>query len=85
MTFIVPLEQQPIRARLDASQQPTAIIWGGKEYVIEEITNFYRVPDGTLEAPIWREYFEVTLIVGWWGLIYHDLLEGGWGLEILYD
>jgi hypothetical protein len=57
MTYLLPPEQQPISTRLDTNNQPEVILWRGTEHRIERISNAYRVPDGTLEAPIWREYF----------------------------
>ncbi len=85
MTYLVPPEQQVISARLDADGQPFLIQWRGKEHYIERISNSYCVPDGTFESPIWREYFQIITFSGWLMLIYHDLLAGEWGLEVLFD
>lgn len=85
MTYAIPKELQPIGIRLDDKHQPTSIFWLGTEHRIERISNSYRVPDGTLESPISRDYFEIITVSGWLMLIYHDLLAGGWGLEVLYD
>lgn len=85
MTYILPPEHQPIRVQVDANDQPTVIFWRENEHRIERISNSYRIPDGSLESPIWREYFQVITRSGWLMLIYHDLIEGIWGLEMLFD
>lgn len=85
MTFILPVEQQPIFPRLDADQKPIAITWRKYEHRIERISNSYRVPDCTPEESTWREYFLVITHTGWLLSIYHELLTGEWGLEMVYD
>ena len=85
MTIVLPTEDQEISVRLDANQQPMAVAWEGSTLRVKEISNSYRVPGGSLETPIWREYFEIVTEDGWWMLIYHDLLDPQWKWEIAYD
>jgi len=85
MTYYLPLDQQRIEVRLAADAQPIDFRWIGGRHAIEFISNCYRVQDGTLEAPIERDYFEIVTIDGWLMLLYHDLISGNWGLELIYD
>ena len=85
MTIVIPVDDQSIEVRLDSNNQPIAVIWEGSELRIREVSNSYRVPSGSFENPIWREYFEIVTADGWWMLIYHDLLDPHWKWEIAYD
>ena len=83
--MFLPNDSQRIDVVLNANSLPIAVIWEGKKLLIMEISNSYRVDGGSLENPIWREYFEILTEDGWWILIYHDLLDPRWKWEIAYD
>jgi hypothetical protein len=83
--MFLPNDSQQIDVVLNAKKLPIAVIWEGKKLLIMEISNSYRVDAGSLENPIWREYFEILTEDGWWILIYHDLLDPHWQWEIAYD
>ena len=83
--MFLPSDSQRIQVLLNANDLPIAVIWEGKMLLSREISNSYRVSDGSLEDPIWREYFEILTEDGWWILIYHDLLDPRWKWEIAYD
>lgn len=74
-----------MEARLDANNRLIAVVWQGGEHLIREISNSYRVPSGSFEHPIWREYFEIVTVDRLWMLIYHDLIDPQWRVEVLYD
>ena len=83
--MFIPLHGQDLDVRLDLNNQPIVVIWQGGEHRIREISNSYRVPSGSFETPIWREYFEIVTVDHLWMLIYHDLLDPQWKAEVLYD
>lgn len=83
--MFIPNDGQDIQVRLDADDQPIALIWAGTELRIREISNSFRAQGGSFENPIWREYFEILTEDGWWMVIYHDLLDPRWKWEIAGD
>lgn len=85
MTHAIPYDSQPIRVRLGDRQEPVHIAWLGREHRVERVSKTYCVPDGSIEAPILRDYFEITTTSGWLMSIYHDLVADDWRLETLYD
>lgn len=83
MTLLLPEDIQRIKVYLDGTR-PTILLWRGTEHRIIRISNHYRVAEGTLEDPIWRDYFEIVTS-NWLMLIFRDRLNGSWGMEVLYD
>jgi len=72
-----------IDVELDATGRLVALMWAGRREPVE-VCNRWRVEDGWWGRPIARDYCKV---VGprWLALVYHDLTDGRWYLERLYD
>jgi hypothetical protein len=74
-----------IQVELDGAEQPLLFVWRKYSYLIDQITNNWRVDTEWWSTPISREYFEVITRSGLWVVIYRDRLTDTWFMQRLYD
>jgi hypothetical protein len=85
MTHLLPPDLERLQVRLNPDGDPVAFVWNGHVHGIEKISNRWRINDGWWALQLWRDYFEVRTVSGWWAVLYHDLLNDIWYLERLYN
>ena len=54
-------------------------------YPVTLVVLRWRIRQHWWRAPLWREYFVVTLPGPLLVQLYHDLPHGGWAVEYVYD
>ncbi|UCC50897.1 MAG: hypothetical protein JSV68_17555 [Anaerolineaceae bacterium] len=64
---------------------PDRLIWQGQMHPIAHVTRRWRVQIEWWREPLWRDYFKLTTETGLLLIIYHDLHEGNWYVQRLYD
>ena len=67
------------------SPYPTRFSWQGQTHQVEAITRQWRVHIDWWREPAWRAYYKLTTTSGLLVIIYHDLPDGEWFLQRLYD
>lgn len=67
--------------------RPTALDWRGETHQIIEVNRHWLVDLGWWDPNVcvYREYWEVVTDTGLLCLIYHELPEGEWFLNRIYD
>ncbi|MCB0097815.1 MAG: hypothetical protein KDE46_18915 [Caldilineaceae bacterium] len=83
----LPADPQPIAITLSSQCRPLRLSWRQHIFVIEQITDEWRVEtDWWLTGGVQRRhYFTVTTVQGALFVIYQDLLADQWFLEQIYD
>ena len=72
-----------IEVDLDAAGQPQRLRWEGTSVPVE-VCNRWRVEEAWWRRPVSRDYYKLagdSLLA----LVYHDLVDGSWHLERVYD
>ncbi len=64
---------------------PARFSWQGQTHQIDAITRQWRVHSDWWREPAWRAYYKLTTTSGLLVIIYHDLPDGEWFLQRLYD
>lgn len=64
---------------------PERLKWREQTHPVAEVTRRWRVRMDWWHEPVWREYFKLTTETGLLLIIYHDLLNGEWYVQRLYD
>ena len=66
--------------------KPQAWRWEWGDHLVHDISTHWRIHTGWWSGnEVWRDYWEVTTNTGFLCVLYHDLLEGAWYLERIYE
>jgi len=74
-----------IAVQTDGRQTPVSFVWRGRAHRVERVTRRWRLDRGWWRQRRWREYFKLTTHTGLLVVVYHDLTDGTWYLQRLYD
>ena len=69
----------------DALGAPQQLHIHGHAHPVTTVVMRWRIRQHWWRAPIWREYFVITVPGPLLLRLYHDLPHGGWYVEFLYD
>ena len=75
----------PIRVTADLLGTPRSFTWQGKRHPVAQVTRRWRIDVDWWRGRIWREYFKLVTRTGLLVEVYHDLINGGWFVQRLYD
>jgi len=76
-------EHPAIEVETDAAGRLSAIRWNGRREPVE-VCNRWRINEEWWRRPVSRDYYKLagdSLLA----LVYHDLVDGSWHLERVYD
>jgi len=67
-------------------EKPSSFRWGRRSHRVYEVSSHWRIhADWWSEEEVWRDYWEVTTDTSLLCVLYHDLLNGQWYLERIYE
>lgn len=75
----------PIAVTCDALATPQSFAWQGHRHVVTAIRDRWRVDEGWWRRRVRREYFQLVTASGLLAEVYHDLPDGPWLLQRVYD
>lgn len=75
----------PINVQTDDDGTPLRLVVEGHTHAVEQVANHWRVDATWWRIRVWRDYFKLVTGSGMLVLIYHDILNGGWFLQRVYD
>lgn len=78
-------EGAPIRVEADRLGAPERFRWRERWHGVERVLDRWRVDRGWWNGHAWREYFKAITDSGMMIIVYHELSNGGWRLQELYD
>ena len=84
MTRLWP-DGSPIRVAVNDGDQPLRFTWRGQTHEVDTITREWRVRTDWWRGGAWRAYFRLTTSSGLLVVIFHDLADGEWFLQRLFD
>lgn len=64
---------------------PATFLWRGRNHEVEYIAKQWRIDVDWWRTTVRREYYKLSTTDGLLVIIYHDLLNGQWYLQRLYD
>ena len=77
-------EGQPISV-VCAGETPRSFVWKGRRHTIVHIARRWRLDFGWWRLRIWRDYYKTTTDTQLLAVIYHNLVDGGWYIQQIYD
>lgn len=84
MTRLWP-EGQAIDVEQDAQGALVAFTWAQQRHHVAQLAQQWRVDVGWWRRRVWRAYYKLSTDSGLLVVIYHELPDGGWYLQRLYD
>ena len=79
------LEGHPVEV-CSQEGKPLRLRWGWGSHKVEAVSSHWRIHTAWWsEEEIWRDYWEVTTDTNLLCVVYHDLLQGAWHLERIYE
>jgi len=84
MTRLWPIGD-PIRVTADPLGTPQSFTWQGRRHPVTRVTRRWRIDVDWWRGRVWREYFKLVTRTGLLVEVYHDLVDGGWFVQRLYD
>lgn len=76
---------EPIQVGADRLGAPEWIGWRGQRHPVEVVVNRWRVDEDWWIRRVWREYFKLVTATGLLVIVYHNLVNGEWYLQQLYN
>lgn len=84
MTRLWP-DGQAIDVEQDAQGTLVAFTWAQQRHRVAQLAQQWRVDVGWWRQRAWRAYYKLSTDSGLLVVIYHELPDGGWYLQRLYD
>jgi hypothetical protein len=84
MTRLWP-QGAPITVSCNAAGDPQRFVWQGESHSVAAVVGRWRLDMEWWIAPTRRDYYKVSTGGGLLVEIYHDLANGQWYLQRLYD
>jgi hypothetical protein len=84
MTRLWP-QGAPITVASSGTGSPLRFVWQGESHGVASVVGRWRLDMEWWLAPIRRDYYKVSTDGGLLVEIYHDLADGQWYLQRLYD
>ena len=75
----------PIRVTADKLGTPQSFIWQGKRHPILRVARRWRIDVYWWRGRVWREYFKLVTGTRLLVEVFHDLIDGEWYVQRLYD
>jgi len=79
------IQGDAITAEVDDVSSPIRFTWAGRTHNVKTVANRWRVDANWWRLRLWHEYFKLTTDTGLLVVVYHDLVDGEWYLQRLYD
>lgn len=77
---------QPIHVEADRLGTPQYLTWRRRTHPVDMVAKRWRVDEEWwLGERVWREYFKLTTKTGLLVIVYHNLVNGEWHIQRLYD
>lgn len=84
MTRLWP-DGQAIDVEQDGQGAPIAFTWAQQTHHVAQLAQQWRVDVGWWRQRVWRAYYKLSTDSGLLVVIYHELPDGDWYLQRLYD
>jgi hypothetical protein len=78
-------EGQAIDVKQDGQGVPVAFTWVRQTHRVAQLAQQWRVDVGWWRQRVWRAYYKLSTDSGLLVVIYHELPDGDWYLQRLYD
>lgn len=83
MTYLwipaLPIAMQTDEARL------VSFMWEGRRHRVRRVARRWRVDVEWWRGRVWRDYYKLLTDTGLLVIVFHDLLDGRWYLQQLFD